>query len=687
MNPESLFALALQHHHAGRLAEAEVLYRQVLAAESSHADALHHLGAIAHQVGRHDLAIDLIRRAIQRHPGSPEACLNLGNALSSRGRNIEAIASYRRALELRPGFAEAANSLGTAQAALGQIDKAMSSFRQAVALQPDYPEAFNNLGNVLQTRAQWDEAFAAYGEAIRLRPDYPDAHANMGVALAEQGRHREALAEYRRALELNPQSAEAYGNLGLSLATLGLIDEAETAHRRALEINPGYADACNSLAQVLKEQGRLEEAFAAYREALRLNPEQPGVHSNLIYTLLFRPIADSNGIAEEQRRWCQRFVTPLRPSSRSYFNTRDPERRLRIGYVSPNFHRHSISHFLIPLLEAHDPAQVEIHCYASVKRPDDFTARARKSARVWCDVLALDDRALAELISHDRIDILVDLTQHMANNRLAVFARQPAPVQVSWLGYPATTGLPIIDYRLTDAWMEPEGAPWTETVEHPVRLPDCWFCFDPLTYLEPIVRSATVGGPVTFGSLNNFCKINEPTLQLWAAVLRTTEGSRLLLHCPVGRTQSRLRQYFEGQGVSADRLELVPHTATREDYLRLWERIDVGLDPFPYNGGTTTCEALWMGTPVVSLAGQTAVSRLGLSILKNLGLPELVASSEQEYIRIATELAHDAGRRRKMRSTLRDRMQASPLMDAPRFARNVEAAYRTMWREWCSHPA
>jgi len=472
--------------------------------------------------------------------------------------------------------------------------------------------------------------------------------------------------------------------LGVALARQSQFDQAIAAYRRALELKPGYPEAHMNLGNAFKDRGELDEALATYRRALQLKPDYREAHSNLIYTLHFHPDHDDRTIAEEQDRWNRQFAEPLRIFHRPHANDGDPERRLRIGYVSPNFYRHVICHFLTPLLEAHDKARVEIYCYASVRRPDAFTERVKKSADVWRDVPGLGDQDLAERIRADQIDILVDLTQHMADNRLPMFARKPAPVQVAWLGYPASTGLPAVDYRFTDALMEPEGSAWSESVETPIRLPDSWFCFDPIESPKVAALPALEAGQITFGSLNNFCKVNEAVLRVWVAVLRAVEGSRLLLHCPAGATQTRLRQWFEAQGIAADRLELVPRTTTRASYLQLFERIDVGLDPFPYNGGTTTCEALWMGVPVVSLAGKTAVSRLGLSVLTNAGLPELVAFSEEEYVKSATQLAHDLPRLTELRATLRPRMQASPLMDAPRFARNVETAYRTMWQTWCA---
>jgi predicted O-linked N-acetylglucosamine transferase (SPINDLY family) len=585
MNLQSLFSQALHQHHVGQLVEAEMLYRQVLAAQPDHPEALHHLGVLAHEVGRHEVAMPLIRRALLLKPDYAIACNNLANVLLALHRHEEALATYYHALRIQPGFVEA-------------------QF---------------NLSNLLKDGCKFDEALAGYQSVLALRP--------------------------------------------------------------------GYADAWLNLGNVHKDRGELDEAVAAYRRVLQLQTAERKAHSNLIYTLHFCPGSDEQTVAEAQAEWNRRIIAPLRTPRGPETHDRNPERRLRIGYVSPDFRHHPVSHFLLPLLEAHDKTLVEIYCYASVPRPDDFTERAKRAADVWRDALGLEDERLDAQIRADRIDILVDLSQHMAGNRLPVFARKPAPVQVSWLGYPASTGLAAMDYRLTDHFLDPEGSAGSRSVDVPVRLPDCWFCFHPGTSPEPDGLPTARSGRITFGCLNNFSKITAPALRMWARVLRAVPDSRLLLHCPTGATQTRLRTWFESEGITRDRLELVPRTSTRMEYLLTHQRIDIVLDSFPYNGGTTTCEALWMGVPVVTLAGDTAVSRLGLTICENLGLSELVAFSEDDYVRIATEVASDQPRLAALRATLRARMQASPLMDAPRFGRHVETAYRTMWRKWCNHPA
>lgn len=360
---------------------------------------------------------------------------------------------------------------------------------------------------------------------------------------------------------------------------------------------------------------------------------------------------------------------------------------MKIGYVSTDFRDHSVSFFIAPLLEAHAREEVEIYCYSGLRKPDTITERLRKSGSVWRDVPTLSDEELAAQIRADGIDILVDLTMHSANHRLLTFARKPAPVQVSWLAYPGTTGLETIDYRLTDASMEPLSYQDHLPGGRPVHLPDSWCCYEPLgEFPEPGELPALQAGHVTFGSLNNFCKINEAVQECWARLLQAVPGSRLLIYCPEGDGRRDLLHFFDIHGAGMERVEFVAH-CPREEHMRLYRRIDICLDPFPCNGMTTTCHALWMGSPVVTLPGSAPVSRAALSLLSTVRLPECVAKSEADYIRVAMDFATDLPRLAEFRATARPRMRASPLMDAPRFARAIERAYRAMWREWCGHPA
>jgi len=579
---QQAFDLALQHHQAGRLAEAEALYRQILAAEPRHAGALHLLGVIAHQVGRDDVAVDFITKAIALAPGVADFHSNLGIALYGKG----------------------------------QLDEATAVFRQAIALKPSYPEAHNNLGNVLRDTGQVDEAIASYRQAIVLKPAYPDAHNNLGTALSNKG--------------------------------------------------------------------ELDEAIASYRQAIALRPNYPEAHSNLVHTLHFHPGFNALAIAGEHRRWNQQHGEPLRQFIQPYPNDRAPERRLRIGYVSPDFREHVVGYNMLPLLACHDRDAFEIFCYAQVARADALTERFRASAHHWRSTVGLSHEQLAAQIREDGIDILVDLALHLARNRLPVFARKPAPVQVTFAGYPGSTGLSTMDYRLSDPYLDPPGMDASLYSEQTVRLPHSFWCYDPVDCSDLSVNTlpAHANGFITFGCLSNFCKINDAVLRLWAKVLRAVPPSRLLLRAPVGSHRQRTLELLRQEGVVHERIEFVSHQPRRK-YLELYHRIDLGLDTLPYNGHTTSLDSFWMGVPVVTLVGQTIVGRAGLSQLMNLRLPELIATTPEQYIQGAVDLTNDLLRLAALRSTLRERMVQSPLMDAPRFARDIEAAYRTMWRRWC----
>jgi protein O-GlcNAc transferase len=778
--------IALQHHQAGRLSNAEALYRQILAVQPNHADALHFLGVIAHQVGRHDVAMELIRQSIVLNPRNSAAHSNLGEACRAADQQDEAIAAYRRALELEPDYPEAHNNLGNALRDQGRIDDAITAWRSALKVKPDYLEAHTNLGNALREQGRLDDAIAAYGHALEHRPDYAEGHTNLGNALWERGRLDEAIVAHRRALQLQPDLPEAHNNLGNALRDQGRIEEAITAwrhalrlkpdypevrnnlgnalldqgqideaiaaYRHALEVKPDYPDAHYNLGAALREQGQLDEAIASYRHALRLKPDYPdalnrlgnalaqrgefseaigawrralelkpdlphtpdhlgvalrdqgeldeaiavfrralqfqpessSTHSNLIFALHLHPGHDSKASAEEHQRWNRQFSDPLRQFVLPHLNERNAERRLRVGYVSPDFRDHPVGRFALPLIERLDRERFEVLCYSGLEKADWVTERFRAMADQWRETAGVPDAELAEMIREDKVDILVDLAMHTEGNRLRVFARQPAPVQVAWLGYPGSTGLTSIGYRLTDAYMDPPGEDSAWSTEKAVRLPDCWCCYDPAGD-SPDVNAlpALTAEGVTFGSLNSFCKLNEQVLNLWARVLKEVKRSRLVMLCPEGPARERVRAFFGTRGITADRVELTAFVPRRE-YLTHYHRIDLALDPFPYNGMTTTCDALWMGVPVLTLPGKMPVSRAGLSVLSNVGLAELAASSEEDYLRLAADLAGNLPRLADLRASLRARMQASPLMDAPRFARNVEAAYRKMWEAWRS---
>jgi protein O-GlcNAc transferase len=697
-----------------KLDESVAACREALRLRPEFPEAYNNLGIALKDQAKLDEAIAAYRRALQLRPDFPEVCSNLGNALKDQGSLGEAVAAYQQALSLKPDYAMAHNNLGIAFSALKRYDEAIASYEQALRLKPEFPEARNNLSIVLRDQGKLDQALASCREALRLRPNYPEAHSNLGNTLRDQGKLDEAVAAYRQAVALRPNFAPFRYNLGNVLRDQARLDEAIAEYHAALRIRPDYTEVHNNLGAALKDQAKLDEAIAAYQQALRLRPDFPDALGNLgnamkdigkldealscydravelkphdprpdnnrIYTMQFHPRYDAAAIFREQRAWNERRAKPLTDSIDRHENHPSADRRLRIGYVSAYFCAHAEAFFVLPLLEAHNHEHFEIHCYSSVLRPDELTERHRRAADVWHDVRGLPDADLARRIRADKIDILVDLAMHMAESRLLAFARKPAPVQATWLAYPGGTGLDTMDYRFIDPHIEPSLAQPCH-VEKSIALPDCWCCYDPLTDVPP--AAARGGGAVCFGSTNNPCKLNEPLLRLWARIMAAAPDSRLLLQTFSSEHSDRIRRVMSQAGIVSTRLDFVGR-APRASYLRLYDGIDICLDPLPYNGITTTLDALWMGVPVVSLAGQTAAGRAGLSILSAINLTELAAQTPDQFVKIAADLAVNPARRTEMRSTLRGKLKSSPLMDSPRFASAMEAAYRQMWRQWCS---
>lgn len=682
---DALLNAALGHHRAGRLAPAADLYRQVLAVEPANTDALHSLGVLAYQDGQPAQAEALIRQALARAPDQPDMLNNLGTVLRDQGRIEEAMVCHHRAIKSRPEFAEAHSNLGNALRDYGRIEEAACCYQRALALKPELAEAHLNYGNVLRSLGRLSEAIASYRQALALRPDLADAHNNLGTACKDLGLWDEALASYRRALALNPRSPTALYNVANVLNEQDRLEEAAALFRQAIALKPDLAEAHLNLGNVLKNQGRLLEAIECFRTAVTVRPDYSGAHSNLLFTLNYMDGVTPQQIHAAHRQFHTLHAEALARFIRPHANTPDPGRRLKIGYISPDFRTHACAYFLEPLLAHHDRREVEVYAYAEVARPDAMTGRLRGLTDHWRSTVGMSDEQVAETIRADGIDVLVDLAGHTANSRLLVLARKPAPVQLTYLGYPATTGLDTMDYRLTDAHAEPPGMSERYYTERLVRLPHSLWCYQPFADMPEVASlPALTNGHLTFGSFNNFAKIGPRVIDLWAQVLAAVPDSRLIMICvPEGETQQRLIAQFAARGVAADRLTLHGRLP-RGDYLALHQRVDVALDPFPCNGGTTTCDALWMGLPVIALIGDTFLSRAGLSLLAAAGLREFAAATPRDYLAVAVNLAGRIDALAALRVGLRERLCRSPLMDAPAFAHDVEAAYRGMWRQWCA---
>ena len=654
-NVAQLMQAAVAHHNAGQLAYAEDVCRMVLQTEPSHADALNLLGLVSHQTGRSEQAVEFIRQAISAKKKATDYHNNLGNILIALGRLEEAEACFREMLALGPS-ADAYNNLGSALQRQGRIADAVESYRRAVKLQPASPLMWNNLGFALQSEEALDEAMRCYQRALEITPDYRDALLNLGNVLNEKGRYSEVIALDRRLVQIDPDFAIGHSNLG----------------------------------HALQRQGRLAEALASFKAAFTIQPDFIEAWQNYLFALNYAPGYSAQTIFEEHERLSSRLEQTAAGLQLQHSNSRDPGKRLKIGYVSADLRAHAVAYFIEPVLAQHDREQVEVYCYYNRAARDVVTQRLQAQVGHWREISASNDDDVAKLIREDGIDILIDLAGHSAGNRLGVFARKPAPVQATWLGYLSTTGLRSMDYRITDVSADPPGLTERYYTEQLVRLPDSFVCYQPLDH-TPVVDAlpALKNGHITFGSFNNLAKMSPEVRALWARVLLAVPGSRLMIKTK-GLGDAQLRQQlvedFARHDVPEDRLELVSWDDAYLQHLNQYNQVDIGLDPFPCNGGTTSFDAMWMGVPVVTLAGDRFISRMGVSMLTSLGLTELIAETPEEYVAIAARLAGDLDRLAALRAGLRERMATSPLTDAKRFTLNLEQAYQEMWAHWCSQP-
>jgi protein O-GlcNAc transferase len=672
--------LGISLKELGRFEEALSCARDALTLNPKSAKATYLMGTIFQSQGDLDAASDAYRRAGDLEPNSAPAQNDLGNAFRSMGRHDDAIAHYRRTLTIQPNFPEAVSALADVLLEAGRMDEAIAEYQKAIVLRPQKAENYNDLAVALRGRRRFDEALAAIDKALALHPNSALFWCNRGGLLRDLRRLQDAVASIRRALQLDPNLFAAHLNLATTLLELGKIDQAMESARKSVELDPRSSEAHNILASLFKESGQIENAIDEFDRALEIDPGNAIVRSNKVYSLEFDLRCDAAKLFAEARLWNELHALPFEKSIRRHENNRSPDRPLRVGYVSPGFCNHAESFFVIPLLEKHDRNQYEIHCYSDGSRIDAITERIKAVVHVWHISLGSNNEDLADQIRRDRIDILVDLSMHMTQNRLLMFAQKPAPVQVAWLAYPGGTGLDAMDYRISDPWIDPPES-IARYAEKTIHLPETWVCYDPLCDIPAATPRAE--GPIRFGSINNPCKLNDPLLRLWSRVMQAVSDSHLLLLAFDSEHRHRLTEFFRAQGIAESRVGFFSRSP-RKDYLRLYDQIDICLDPLPYNGITTTCDALWMGVPVVTLTGQTAGGRGAASILANAELKDLIADNPEQFVRLASTLASDAPRLADLRKSLRDRFTRSPIMDAPRFAKAMEAAYRRMWHAWCN---
>ena len=676
-------AQAQQHQQAGNYVQMEQVCRRALELHADAADLYNLLGASLALQGRYAEAAAALRDVLRLAPDSAEAWSNLGIMLRHLGQLAQAEACFRDAVRLRPDLPEPHNNLGLVLAAQGRTAQAMACYEVALRLRPDYFEALVHLGDVLQQMGRPVEAEARYRHGLRLRSDRAAVHNNLGIVLAAQGRFAEAEASYREALRLAPNFPQAVYNLGIALEKQGRPDEALASYEQAVRMKPDYADALNNLGYSYQQQGRLDEALACYRQGLATEPWHPVLQSNLLFALQYHAGYDPEVSFAEHLRWARQFGQvapehqPLSPIDR------DPGRRLRIGYVSGDFREHVQGRYSEAFISAHDHSQFEIFCYANVRQEDERTRRIKAAADHWRSIVGLTDEQAADQIRQDRIDLLIDQSGLTRDHRLAVFARKPAPIQASSFGYAASTGLAAIDYRITDAYCDPPGMTERFHREKLVRLPDLQWCYAPGPCPEVEPGPAQRAGEVTFASFNNLIKVTEEMIGIWGQVLRVLPASRMLVLTGAGSAgDARVLAAFGRHGIEPPRVTLLGKQP-REAYFRLYHDVDICLDTFPFCGGNVTADALWMGVPVVTLAGKSWPSRQGVGMLIQAGLEDLVTQSPAAFVEAATRLAHDLPRLADLRAQLRDRVKRT-LGDVEGFTRQLEAAYRQMWHAYCA---
>jgi predicted O-linked N-acetylglucosamine transferase (SPINDLY family) len=624
------------------------------------------------------------RRTATTPTGAAHELFQQGNTLFGAGDREAAAERYRRALQMEPSFAEARYNLGCVLDALAGPSQALPHFAQAAVLRPDWWQARSNLGLALGRVGRMAEAACELEAAAALNPGEAGLLNNLGLALDALGRGEEAHGSFQEAIRLDPLYPEAHNNLAILFERYGRTTEAISSCLEALRLRPDYPEAHHNLANALKSQGRHVEALAHYRETLRLRPDYAEAQSSLLFALCYPGGVTPAQVFSEHAA----FGAAHRFAAAPHSNDPDPRRTLRIGYVSADFRDHAVARFIEPVLRHHDKSRFLIFCYSNVSVPEAASTRLEALAGRFTNIAGVADQDAAALIRRDRIDILVDLSGHTAGNRLALFARKPAPVQVTWLGYPQTTGLAAMDYRITDAVTDPPGESERFHSERLLRLPGNFSCFAPPKEAPAVGELPALSrGAITFGSFNNPAKITPETVALWAGALHGVPGSRMLIKgysLADEGSRALLSGLFAARGIRAERLELQGNTPCYREHLQLYGRVDIALDCFPYNGTTTTCEALWMGLPVVTLAGGSHLSRVGASLLQSVGLGDLVAHDAQGFRDLAAGLALDLDRLAHLRGTLRGTMAASPLTDAAGFTGQLEAAFVAIWQSWCA---
>jgi predicted O-linked N-acetylglucosamine transferase (SPINDLY family) len=681
---EGNLAKGIRLQGLGQHVEAARCFRRVLRHDKKNPDALHLLALLYEKWGNLDRAVQLVRSAIdfQAAPKAPYHT-NLGNFLHKLNRFDQAIDQYRLAIAIDPSFDLPRLNLATTLRALGNEDESRQTLESALEICPDSPDVCFEAGSLRVSQRRFDEAEQLLERAVKLKPARIEAWIRLALVLDLRGKPVAAAAALYQALKLEPQNDVARTNLSTVLAGLANAHESEKLLLEVLKTSP-RAEVFAVLGTVYKDLGYVDLALDCYAKALDMAVTL-GEYQNFLYTLLYDPSLDDAEVAGQHRDWARQFAEPLRPVNLPECSCADPDRPLRIGYVSGHFRDHAVSLFSRPMILAHDRDAFHITCYSSGTAVDSMTDEFRHFAHQWRDISVTDDETAAQMVREDQIDILVDLAGHIGGNRLLLFARKRAPIQMTYLGYQHTTGMEVMDYRITDAVADPPGETDHLYVEKLLRLEPGFFVYAPSDYAPEVAPPPVEkNGWITFGCLNNPTKHGAAAVEVFAQLLHRVADSRLLLLGPTSHdADPRVARLFESHGICADRVRFVGKRS-RRGYLANYSQIDVALDPLPFSGHTTTCDALWQGVPVVTLAGRTYASRMSSSTLMQARFPQWIASSPDQYIKIAAGLAEDRPGLAALRESMRERLRSAPILDANGFTKSLETAFKKVWRERCA---
>ncbi|QOX80343.1 tetratricopeptide repeat protein [Trichlorobacter lovleyi] len=636
-------------------------------------------------------ATSICRQVLQDCPENIEAVFLMATIYYNQKQYHESAALFRNAQDLAPqiGFLSMNRALALQEA--GAEEEALEAFNQALQLDGASAGIYYNRGTLFFRLQRLDEARDDLEHALAVDPEHVGAWINLSAVCLAQDDAVGALHSCHHALRHAPGNSALTANLATAYSKLFRFEESFGCYERLVQlIEPcEKAEVLGRMANCLSDLWKVDEAIACFDHAIEISTDmhqKSALASTRLFVLHYSPQWSSSAIAAEHRRWGITYfgVSP----QRTFSNSREPDRPMRVAYLSPDLRIHAVVFFLQPVLAAHDPSQVSIYLYSDVKKPDAVTRQLKDQHAVqWRDCSGLDDDAVVQQLHDDQIDLLVDLAGHTAGNRLPLFARRSAPVQISWIGYPNSTGLQQMDYRISDGWADPPGLTEQLHTEALLRMPDSFLCYRPgMDFPEPAAPPCQQNGYITFGSFSNFLKVTPAMLELWAHILAAVPGSRLVFRAR-GLTESRFQTtiapIFLHHGVDPERITVLGHARSVVENLLDYGKIDIALDTFPYHGTTTTCEALCMGVPVITLAGDAHVSRVGVSLLNSVGMPELIAETPEQYQRLAVGLAGDSSRLLALRSGLRELLLASPLTDNVRFARHLEQIYRQVWQRWC----